>query len=238
MASFRQSPYGSAGVASMAYDEGLRAYMLKVFGMMAAALAFTGAVALTVSTQEGLLAALFGSSMRYVVMFAPLGVVMYLSMRVFKMSAGAAKAWFWVYAGLIGLSLAPIFLVYTGTSVARVFFITSASFGALALYGYTTKKDLSGMGSFLIMGVFGLLIAGVVNLFLQSPGLEFALSAVGVLVFAGLTAYDLQQIKNSYYMLGGHEAGAEKMAVMGALKLYIDFIGIFVNLLQLFGQER
>lgn len=223
---------------SMEYDEGLRAYMLKVFSLMAAALAFTGVVSFFVASQPQLMQSLFTPPMSYVIMFAPLGVVMFLSFRIFKLSPGAAKAWFWAYAGLVGLSLAPIFLVYTGASVARVFFVTSAAFGALALYGYTTKKDLSGWGSFLIMGLFGLLIAGIVNLFLQSPAIYFATSAIGVLVFAGLTAYDMQQIKQSYYVIQRSGRNAENMAIMGALRLYIDFIALFVNLLHLLGQER
>ncbi|MET0156276.1 MAG: Bax inhibitor-1/YccA family protein [Rickettsiales bacterium] len=237
MFSFKQ-PSARYGETSMEYDAGLRAYMLKVFGLMAAALAFTGGVSLFIASQPALMQSLFASPMRYVVMFAPLGVVMFLSMRIFKLSTAAAKAWFWTYAGLVGLSLAPIFYVYTGVSVARVFFISSASFGVLALYGYTTKKDLSGFGSFLIMGLFGVLIAGLVNIFLKSEALHFTISAVGVLVFAGLTAYDMQRIKESYYMIARAGKAAENMAVMGALQLYVDFIALFVNLLSLFGEKR
>jgi FtsH-binding integral membrane protein len=153
------------------------------------------------------------------------------------MSVGAAQIAFWAFAGAMGLSLSSIFLVYTGQSITQVFFVTAAAFAALSLYGYTTKKDLSGMGSFLIMGVFGLVIAGLVNIFLQSSALQFAISAIGVLVFAGLTAYDTQQIKDNYYAVAGDAAAAGKAAIMGALNLYLDFINMFTSLLQLFGNR-
>lgn len=234
----RDTQYGASRAMSMEYDEGLRAYMLKVFTLMAFGLGFTGALSYYVSGQEAIMRALLTAPMSYIVMLAPLGVVIYMSVRIHKLSVGTAKALFWGYAALIAVSTAPIFLMYTGASIARIFFVTAGAFGALALYGYTTKKDLSGLGTFLIMGVFGLIILGLVNMFLQSPGLHFALSAVGVLVFAGLTAYDMQNIKRGFYIHGGTGEVAEKAAVFGALQLYIDFIAMFLNLLSLFGQER
>jgi hypothetical protein len=219
------------------YDEGLRAYMLKVYNLMALALGLTGIVAFGASTSEPLMLAIYTTPLKWVVMLAPLGVVIYLSARLQHMSNQAAQAWFWGYAALMGLSLSYIFLAFTGVSVARVFFITAGSFAGLSLYGYTTKKDLTGMGSFLMMGLIGIIIAGLVNIFLQSSGLHFAISAIGVLVFAGLTAYDTQSIKESYYVYGGGAAG-QKVAIMGALRLYLDFINLMVMLLQLFGDRR
>ena len=225
-------------VKSAEYDEGLRKFMLSVYNYMAAALALTGVVAFGVANSPAAVQMLFGTPLYWVVALAPIGIVFYLSARVHKMSTGAAQAWFWVFAGLMGLSLASIFLVYTSASIARVFFITAAAFGGLSLYGYTTKKDLSGFGTFLFMGVIGLLIASVVNIFLASSGLQFAISAAGVLIFAGLTAYDTQNIKQSYYIYGGNFGVADKIGIMGALKLYLDFINLFIFLLQLIGDRR
>lgn len=219
------------------YDEGLRAFMLSVYNYMAGALLITGIVAFGASTQTSLMQAIFGTPLQWVVMLAPLGIVFFLSARLHKLSPSAAKTWFWVYAGAMGLSLSYIFLAYTGASVARTFFITSAAFGSLSLYGYTTKKDLSGWGSFLIMGVVGILIASVVNIFLASSGLHFAISVCGVLIFAGLTAYDTQQIKNTYFQLGAAANGATNIAIMGALRLYLDFINLFMFLLQFLGNR-
>jgi FtsH-binding integral membrane protein len=181
--------------------------------------------------------AIYGTPLQWVVMLAPIGIVFFLAARVHSMQASTAQAVFWVYAALMGLSLSYIFVAYTGTSVARVFFVTAGAFAGLSLYGYTTKKDLSGMGTFLFMGVIGILIASVVNIFLQSTGLQFAISVIGVLVFAGLTAYDTQRIKSIYYESDGTEV-AEKKAIMGALQLYLDFINMFVFLLHLFGNRN
>ena len=251
MSTFDRSPqkgYATAGARAQTgvVDEGLRAYMLRVYNLMALGLAVTGLVALATvnfaidSATGGLTAfgeAIYTSPLRWVIMLAPLGAVFFLSFRISAMSAGTAQTTFWVYAALMGLSLSTIFLVFTGESITRVFFITAASFGALSLYGYTTKKDLSGWGSFLFMGLIGILIAALVNIFLQSSALQFAISVIGVLVFAGLTAYDTQQIKEMYYEGDGHEV-ASKKAIMGALRLYLDFVNLFIMLLQLFGQQR
>ncbi len=219
------------------YDVGLRSYMLHVYNYMAAAMAVTGAVAYGVSKSETLMAAIFGTPLQWVVMLAPLGLVFFLSARVHKMKAATAQTLFWVYAGLMGLSLSFIFLVYTGASITRVFFVTSAAFAGLSLYGYTTKKSLSGMGSFLMMGLIGIIVAMVVNIFLASPMIQFVISVAGVLIFAGLTAYDTQQIKNMYAETDGGEV-MEKKAIMGALRLYLDFINMFLFLLQLFGNRE
>ena len=235
-----------ASRAGLAIDEGLRAYMLQVYNYMAIGLAVTGVVALGAFTMAfdgatgqltGFGHAIYASPLKWVVVFAPLGMVFYLSARLNKMSLSGAQLAFWIFAALMGLSLSSIFLVYTGTSIARVFFITAASFGALSLYGYTTKKDLSGWGSFLFMGLIGIIIASVVNLFLASSALQFAISVIGVLVFAGLTAYDTQQIKEMYSV---HDDGtlAGRKAIMGALRLYLDFINLFMMLLSLFGNRN
>jgi FtsH-binding integral membrane protein len=182
--------------------------------------------------------AIFVSPLKWVVIFAPLGFVFFLSMRIYRMSLGAAQLAFWLFAAVMGASLSSIFLVYTGTSITQVFFVTAAAFGALSLYGYTTQRDLSGWGSFLFMGLIGIVIAGILNLFLQSSALQFAVSVIGVLVFAGLTAYNTQQIKDSYYSVMGDATAAGKLAIMGALRLYLDFINMFVLLLQLFGNRE
>ncbi|MEE8455286.1 MAG: Bax inhibitor-1/YccA family protein, partial [Limibaculum sp.] len=236
-------------------DAGLRAYMNKVYALMASAMIITGLVAYVVGTDYNaavhgqpttlipvdLLATRFSSPMVYVIMFSPLAVVFGLSAMINRISAGTAQMVFWGFAALIGLSLSSIFAVYTGYSIARVFFITAIAFGGLSLYGYTTKKDISGWGTFLMMGVIGLLVAMIVNLWLQSPALMFAFSAIGVLIFAGLTAYDTQKIKNTYLTMRstpGGEAVLEKGAVMGALRLYLDFLNMFMFLLQLMGNRQ
>ncbi len=218
-------------------DEGLRSYMLRVYNYMCIGLAMTGAVAFAASTSQPLMQMIYGTPLQWVVMLAPIGFVFFLSARVHAMKAGTAQAMFWIFAALMGLSLAYVFLAFTGESVARVFFITAGAFAGLSLYGYTTKKDLSGMGSFLIMGVIGILIASVVNLFLASSGLHFVISVLGVLIFAGLTAYDTQRIK-AIYLESDHAEVHEKKAIMGALTLYLDFINMFVFLLQLFGNRE
>ncbi len=229
------------------YDQGLRAYMLRVYNYMALGVGITGVVAyltfmFAVQSTEPLALTPFGEFMftspfKWVVILAPLGMVFFLSARMNSMSLSGAQMAFWVFAGLMGLSLASIFLVYAHGSIARVFFITAASFGALSLYGYTTQKDLSGWGSFLFMGLIGVVLASLVNLFLGSTALQFAISVVGVLVFAGLTAYDTQQIKEMYYV-GDDGTVAGRKAIMGALRLYLDFINLFMMLLQLFGDRR
>lgn len=237
-----------AGVPRAGYageiDQGLRSYMLKVYNTMAAGLVVTGLVAYAAfaAAVDGNQLTAFGeaiytSPLRWVVIFAPLAAVFFLSFRIERMSVAAAQATFWIYAGLVGLSLSSIFLVYTGTSISQVFFVTAAAFGALSLYGYTTGRDLSAFGSFLIMGLFGIIIASIVNIFLASSALAFAVSVVGVLVFAGLTAYDTQRIKEMYYV-GDDGTVAGRKAILGALSLYLDFINMFMMLLQLFGDRR
>tara|TARA_R110002020_G_scaffold15857_4_gene56515 strand:- start:654 stop:1361 length:708 start_codon:yes stop_codon:yes gene_type:complete len=222
-------------------DEGLRAYMLKVYNLMALGMAITGVAAygtyaLAVSN-PAFANLLFASPLRWVIMLAPLGLVFFLSFRINSMSVGTAQATFWGYAALMGVSLSSIFIVFTGESIVQTFLVTAASFGALSLYGYTTKKDLSGLGSFLIMGLFGLIIASIVNIFLQSSAMGFAISAIGVLIFAGLTAYDTQKIKEMYFD-GDDALVAGRKAIMGALTLYLDFINLFMFLLQFLGNRN
>ncbi len=218
-------------------DEGLRAYMLRVYNYMVTGLALTGAVAYLVASTPALFNAIFGSALVWVVILAPLGMVFLLSARINKMSAASAQLAYWVFAGLMGLSLASVFVVYTGESIARVFFITAATFAAMSLYGYTTKRDLTGWGSFLFMGLIGIIIAMVVNLFIQSTMIQFVVSVLGVLIFTGLTAYDTQKIKEMYVAADGSEIAGKK-AIMGALRLYLDFINLFLMLLHLFGNQR
>ncbi len=243
--------YAQSGVQTAAgIDEGLRAYMLKVYNYMALGLAITGIAAMgmfqlsVVQDASGAIIgltsigeAIYTSPLRWVIMLAPLGAVFFLSFRIQSMSVGAAQATFWVFAAIMGLSLSSIFLVYTAESITRVFFITAAAFGSLSLWGYTTKKDLSGWGSFLFMGLIGVIIASIVNIFLGSSALQFAISVIGVLVFAGLTAYDTQRIKEMYYA-GDSAESAGKKAIMGALSLYLNFINMFIMLLQLFGSRE
>ncbi|KDR88335.1 membrane protein [Agrobacterium sp. TS43] len=221
-------------------DEGLRAYMLKVYNLMALALVITGVAAFGTYTlaasNPAFAQLLYASPLRWVVMLAPLALVFFLSFRIQNMSVSAAQTTFWIYAALMGVSLSAIFLVFTGQSIVQTFFVTAASFGALSLYGYTTKKDLSGFGSFLIMGLFGLIIASIVNIFLASSALQFAISAIGVLIFAGLTAYDTQKIKEMYFD-ADDVAVAGRKAIMGALTLYLDFINLFTFLLQFLGNR-
>ncbi|MBX8824428.1 Bax inhibitor-1/YccA family protein [Ochrobactrum sp. SFR4] len=234
-----QSPVGAR--ADAAVDQGLRSYMLGVYNMMAIGLAVTGLAALGTSylamNNPAFAQLMYGSPLKWVVMLAPLAAVFFLSFRIERMSVATAQLTFWVYAGLVGLSLSSIFLVFTGESIVRTFFITAASFGALSLYGYTTKRDLSAMGSFLMMGLFGLIIASVVNIFLGSTALQFAVSVLGVLIFAGLTAYDTQQIKEMYYEGDASDAMGRKI-VMGALRLYLDFINMFMFLLNFLGNRE
>jgi FtsH-binding integral membrane protein len=245
MAEFdRPSVAARPGTAAV-IDQGLRSYMLKVYNYMTIGLVITGLVAygafsLAVTpalqlTDFGV--ALYESPLKWVVMLAPLAFVLVLSFGINKLSAGVAQLLFWAFAAVMGLSLSTIFLVYTGQSITQVFFITAATFGAMSLYGYTTKRDLTGIGSFLIMGLFGLIIASIVNIFLHSSGLSFAISIIGVLIFIGLTAWDTQKIKESYSSSFGADVLA-KGAIMGALRLYLDFINIFLYLLRIMGNNR
>jgi uncharacterized protein len=225
-----------AGARAAEIDVGLRAYMQKVFGLMAGGTAVTGLVAYFAAV-SGIYAQLAATPLIWVVVFAPLVFAVIFGMRINAMRASTAQMLFWAFSALMGLSLSYIFLAYTDTSIARTFFISAATFAGMALYGYTTKRDLSAMGSFLIMGVWGLLIAMIVNMFLASSALHWAISVIGVLVFTGLTAYDAQKIKEMYYAGDGAEV-ATKKAVIGALNLYLDFINLFVFLLQFLGDRR
>ena len=217
------------------FDAGLRIYMSKVYNYMGLGLLAT-ALSAYIGAASGIYVSIAQTPFIYVLIFAPLGMVLFLSARLHKLSSATAKNMFWLYAGLTGLSLSYVLLAYTGVSVVRTFLVTAASFGALSLYGYTTKRDLSGMGSFLFMGLIGLILASVVNFFLQSSALHFAVSAIGVLIFAGLTAYDTQDIKRIYHS-GDTREIAEKKAIMGALRLYLDFINMFLFLLQFMGNR-
>ncbi|MEX2311885.1 MAG: Bax inhibitor-1/YccA family protein, partial [Rhodospirillales bacterium] len=218
-------------------DTGLRNYMLGVYNYMTAGVAITGLVAYFVSTQPAVMQVLFGTGLSWVVMLAPLAFVLVLSFGLHKLSATSTQLLFWAFAAVMGLSLASIFVMYTDASIARVFFISAAAFAGLSLYGYTTKRDLTGFGSFLIMGLIGIIIASIVNIFLASSAMDFVISVIGVLVFAGLTAYDTQRIKSMYYE--GDDAGTmTKKSVMGALSLYLDFINLFMMLLRLFGNRE
>jgi len=249
MAEFDRPTVAARADAGLAIDEGLRAYMLKVYNYMGIGLVVTGLVAYLTYTQSfieqdgqivgftALGAALFGSPLQWVVMLAPLAFVLVLSFGINKLSPAATQILFWVFAAVMGVSLASIFAIYTGGSIAKVFFISAAMFGGMSLYGYTTKRDLTQIGSFLIMGLFGLIIASIVNVIWPSGPLGFAISIIGVVIFLGLTAWDTQKIKESYAEGMGRDMET-KGAVMGALSLYLDFLNLFLMLLRLFGQQR
>lgn len=229
-------PRPAYGGTAVEIDVGLRQYMLRVYNFMAGGLAVTGAVAY-VAVATGFYQAIAGTPLIWLVLLAPLGAVLFLSFRIERMSAGAAQATFWGYAAIMGLSLAGVFLVFTGASIARVFFISAATFGAMSLYGYTTRRDLSQLGSFLFMGLISVVLASVVNIFVSSSALQFVISIGGVLVFTGLTAWDTQRIKEVYLASDPGDVLTKK-ALMGALALYLDFVNLFVMLLQLTGQRR
>ena len=226
-----------AGIDAQALDQGLRTYMISVYQYMMVGLGVTGVVAYATSATPVLFNAIYGTPLVWVVMFAPLAVVWFGFGRIDRMSAGSAQMMFWAFAGLMGLSLAYVFQVYVAADIVRVFFITAATFGALSLYGYTTPRSLSGWWSFLFMGLVGLFIASLVNIFMHSDALTFAISAIGVLVFAGLTAYDTQQIKEMYFE-GDDSDTSSKKAILGALRLYMDFINLFLMLLRLFANRE
>jgi FtsH-binding integral membrane protein len=236
--------YAAAGARAEAHDAGLRAYMLSVYNYMLSGVLLTGIIALVVgntslvelmvqNTGRGYSPTVLG----WIVTLSPLAIVFAMSFGQARMSEGTLKTLFFVYAALMGASLSTIFLAYTATSIAQVFFATAAGFGALSLYGYTTKRDLSGLGTFLIMGLVGLIVASIVNLFLQSGTMSLVISAIGVLIFAGLTAYDTQKIKSMYVHVAGTDMMG-KVVIMGALNLYLDFINMFLFLLRLFGSSR
>ena len=241
---------GTRTIDQAEFDAGLRAHMLRVYNYMASGLALTGIFAIViaqlsvVTNDAGQMVALtnlgntlFGSPLKWVVMLAPLGMVFFLSARLHRMSQSTAQITFWIYAAMMGISLATIFIAFTGASVARVFFITAGTFAGMSLWAYTTKKDLSGWGSFLFMGLIGIIIASIVNIFISSSALQFAVSVIGVLVFVGLTAYDTQNIKNEYAEHLDEET-AGKLAISGALRLYLDFINLLIMLMHLFGDRR
>ena len=229
--------FSTATKSEAQVDQGLRSYMLRVYNYMATGLGLTGLTAYFVAITPSLFNAIYGTPFYWIVALAPLGFVFYLSARLHKISFAKAQTVFWIFSGVMGLSMAYIFIAFTGASIARVFFITAGTFAGMSLYGYTTKKDLTGWGSFLFMGLIGIIIAMIVNIFLQSGMLSFIISCVGVLVFVGLTAYDTQRIKEMYYA-SDHPEISGKKAIMGALKLYLDFINLFIMLLRLFGQRR
>ncbi len=238
MTSEHDAPFGRVDAMQRAgIDEGLRAYMLGVYNYMAAGLAISGIIAWFVGSSPAMYNAIFGSALIWPVMLAPFGFILAMSFGIHKMKASTVQALYWAFAATMGVSLATVFVAYTPTSITRVFFITAATFGSMSLYGYTTKKDLTGWGSFLFMGLIGIIIAMVVNIFLQSAAMDFAISIIGVLIFVGLTAYDTQRIRNQYSELDSSEV-ATKKSVYGALTLYLDFINLMMMLLRLFGDRR
>ncbi len=226
---------------STALDAGLRSYMLGVYNHMTTALALTGFAAfgtkMLATSNPAFAQLLFGTPLSYVIMFAPIAMVMWMSFRINKMAPSKARTLFYVYAALMGVSLSTILFVFTGASVARAFFITAGAFAGLSIYGYSTKRDLTAMGGFLIVGVLGLILASIVNIFMQSSGMEFLISVVGVLIFAGLTAYDTQKIKSIYYAGDSQDVAARK-SIFGALTLYLDFINMFLFMVQLLGNRE
>ena len=248
MADYDNRLMRGAATGAVTVDAGLRAYMLRVYNYMLVGLGLTGAVAwLTANTALSTVfynqvATLNGvvqqpNILGWIAIFAPLGMVLLLSFRIQKMSFAAAQMTFWAYAAVMGVSLSTILFVYTGASIAMTFFVTAGTFGAMSLYGYTTQRDLTGMGSFLFMGLIGLILASLANMFFQSSAMQFAISVIGVLIFTGLTAYDSQSIKNLYFA-GDDGEVAGKKAVMGALRLYLDFINLFLYLLRFMGNRR
>ena len=239
MSSDQDQPFGRVETINRpGIDQGLRSYMLGVYNYMAAGLAVSGIIAYFVSSSPAMLSTIYGNTaLTWIVMLAPLAFILALSFGIQKMKASTVQALYWAFAITMGISLSSIFVVYTSASIARVFFITAATFGAMSLYGYTTKKDLTGWGSFLFMGLIGIIIAMVVNFFLASAALDFAISVIGVLIFVGLTAYDTQKIRNEYSEFDSSEV-ATKKSVFGALRLYLDFINLMLMLLRLFGQRR
>jgi FtsH-binding integral membrane protein len=218
-------------------DVGLRNHMLKVYNYMAAGLTITGLVAFLLSTQASIMQAIFGTPLQYLFMFAPFVVVLIFSAKIHKLSAPQAQSVFLTYSALMGISLSWIFLAYTGQSIAQVFFVSASMFGFMSLFGYTTKRDLSQMGSFLIMGLWGVIAASLVNLFMKSGTMSLVISIIAVIIFTGLTAYDTQMIKEVYEENDSGDT-ASKKAIMGALTLYLDFINLFIHLLRILGDRR
>jgi FtsH-binding integral membrane protein len=228
---------GSFAAGARAIDQGLRTHMLKVYNFMAGGLALTGIIAYLVSSSPEFMHAIYGTPLQWLVMLAPLGFILWLSFGLRGMSPATAQLVFWAYAATMGLSLSAIFLIYTETSIAQTFLITAGTFAAMSLWGYTTKRDLTAMGSFLMMGVFGLIIASLANMFFHSSQLQMIISVIGVLLFTALTAYDTQKIKNMYSASWSDDSN-QKLAIMGALQLYLDFINLFMYLLRFMGSRR
>ncbi len=235
---FDQTQSQAQFASAKTYDVGLRDYMLGVYKQMTIALFITGLIATVVSSSPALMRLFLGTPLFYVVLFAPIGLAFYMGARFTKISIVSARNCLWLYAGLMGISLSFLFTVYTGESIARTFFITGSVFGAMSIYGYTTKKDLASLGSFMIMGLIGIMIASIVNMFLHSSAMSFIISVLGVVIFTGLTAYDVQKIKNIYFQVCSDKEASEKFAVYGALSLYMDFINLFIYLLQFVGDRR
>lgn len=240
MADYNTIRAGRVGAGAVRIDEGLKAHMNKVYGLMSVGLAVTGLVAYFVGNSPALLESIFGTPLKWVVMFAPLAVVFAFGAMIGKMSAATAQLVFYGFAALMGLSISYIFAVYTGVSIAQTFLITAIAFAGLSLYGYTTKRDLSAMGAFLVMGLIGLIVASIVNIFLASSAMAFAISVIGVLIFAGLTAFDTQRIKNDYieHAQMGDADWLARSAILGALTLYLDFLNLFMFLLQFLGNRE
>jgi uncharacterized protein len=235
---FNKHAWRSAGSSrALDIDQGLRSHMVRVFMLMAMGLGVTGLVAFFAASSQQFMVAVFTSPLKWVVMLAPLGMVFFLSARISTLRLETAQILFWVYAALMGVSLSTLFVVFTGESIARLFFITGSVFGAMALYGYTTNRDLTQFGSFLMMGLLGIIVASVVNIFLHSSAMQMVVSTLGVLIFTGLTAYDAQQIKESYLESDSVDTAGKK-AIIGALMLYLDFINLFISLMHLFGERR
>lgn len=221
------------------YSAGLRSYLVKVYNYMAMALGLTGLVAFLAASSETLMQAIYGSPLQWVVMLAPIGLVFFMSYKLSSLTMQATLGVFAAFSAMMGLSLSYIFLVYTSESIARVFFISASMFGAMAYYGNVTKKDLSQFGSFLMMGLVGIIIASIVNIFLGSAPLHFAISIVGVILFTGMTAFDAQKVKDMYFKFNdGSDVATKKLAIMGATTLYFDFINLFLSLLRLMGDSR
>lgn len=244
MADFRQNQMGAETRthAGVEYDAGLRSYMLGIYNYMSLALGVTGVAALGTAyfaaSNPAVAQALYGSPLRYVIMFAPFAFVMVLSFGIHKLKTSTAQLLFWLFAAVMGVSMSWIFMVFTGGSIVQTFFVTAAAFGGLSLYGYTTKRNLSGMGSFMVMGLIGIILAMIVNIFLASSALHFAISVAGVLIFAGLTAWDTQRLKNQYDMIAGNSAVITRATIMGALSLYLNFINMFMFLLSFLGNRE
>ena len=239
MLNFSGLSQASSSSNTVIYDEGLRNYMLKVYNHMGISLLITAIISFIIANSATAVQFIYGSTaMYYVTLFAPLGFLIFFNLKIRTMSSSQAVMCLWIFAALMAISLAPIFLLYTGASIARAFFVTASLFGFMSLYGYTTKKDLTSMGSFLRMGLFGIIIAVLLNIFFKSNVMSLAISVISVIIFTGLTAYDSQRIKETYASVAGNAESLEKVAVMGAVSLYMNFVNLFIAILRLFGERR